>query len=84
MGSTRFRNPWALSSALAALGTLQPKALGFLNRVDPLVSPIYNLASVSLRVSIMRAGVTIRPTRFKYYTAVLWYSSQVLLYYAYV
>ena len=38
MGSTRFRNPRALSSALAALGTLQPRALGFLNRVDPLVS----------------------------------------------
>ena len=36
MGSTVFRNPWALSSALAALGTLQPRALGFLNAVDPL------------------------------------------------
>ena len=38
MGSTRFRNPRALSSALASLGTLQPWALGFLNRVDTLVS----------------------------------------------
>ena len=28
----------ALSSALAALGTLQPRALRFLNHVDPLVS----------------------------------------------
>jgi len=28
----------ALSSTLAALGTLQPRAFGFLNRVDPLVS----------------------------------------------
>ena len=36
MGSTVFRNPWALSSALAVLGTLQPRALGFLNTVDPL------------------------------------------------
>ncbi len=36
MGSTGFRNPRALSSALAALGTLQPRALGFLNPVDPL------------------------------------------------
>ena len=36
MGSTVFRNPRALSSALAALGTLQPRALGFLNTVDPL------------------------------------------------
>ena len=30
-----FRNPRALSSALAALGSLQPRALGFLNCVDP-------------------------------------------------
>jgi len=36
MGSTVFRNPQALSSALAALGTLQSRALGFLNTVDPL------------------------------------------------
>ena len=36
MGSTVFRNPRSLSSALAALGTLQPRALGFLNTVDPL------------------------------------------------
>ena len=36
MGSTVFRNPRALSSALAVLGTLQPRALGFLNTVDPL------------------------------------------------
>ena len=27
-----YRNPWALSSALATLGTLQPRALGFLIR----------------------------------------------------
>ena len=33
-----FRNPWALSSALAVLGSLQPGALKFLNTVDPLVS----------------------------------------------
>ena len=38
MGSTRFRNPRALSSALASLGTLQPRALGFLNPVDPMDS----------------------------------------------
>ena len=36
MGSMVFRNPQALSSALAAFGTLQPRALGFLNTVDPL------------------------------------------------
>ena len=33
-----YRNPRALSSALATLGTLQPRALVFLNRVVPLVS----------------------------------------------
>ena len=38
MGSTLFRNPRALSSALATLGSPQPWALGFLNSVDPLVS----------------------------------------------
>ena len=38
MGSMRFRNPRALSSILAALGTLQRRALRFLNRVNPLVS----------------------------------------------
>ena len=38
MITKRFRNPWALSSALAALGTLQPRALGFLNHLIPLVS----------------------------------------------
>ena len=38
MGSTRFRILPALSSVLAALGTLQLRAVGILNRVDPLVS----------------------------------------------
>ena len=38
MGSTRFRIPPALSNVLAALGTLQLRAGGILNRVDPLVS----------------------------------------------
>ena len=46
MGSTLFRDPQALSSALAALGTLQPRAFGSLNRVDPLDSVSnYYLAS---------------------------------------
>ena len=31
-------DPQALSSALALLGTLQPRAFGSLNRVDPLDS----------------------------------------------
>ena len=38
MGSKLFRNPQALSSALAALGTLQPQAFVFLNNLDPLDS----------------------------------------------
>ena len=38
MGSTGFRNSRALSIALASLGALQPRALGFLKPVDPLVS----------------------------------------------
>ena len=38
MGSMRFRIPPALSSVLAALGTLQLRAVGILNHVDPLVS----------------------------------------------
>ena len=37
MGTKRFSNPQALSSALAALGTLQPWAFGLLNRLVPLV-----------------------------------------------
>ena len=38
MGTMQFRNPQARSSALTTLRTLQPRALGFLNRVVPLVS----------------------------------------------
>ena len=38
MGTTVCRNPRAPSSALAALGSLQPGALGFLQTVVPLVS----------------------------------------------
>ena len=38
MGSTLFRDPQTLSSALAVLGMLQPWAFGSLNRVDPLDS----------------------------------------------
>ena len=51
MGSTVFRNPRALSSALAVLGTLQPRALGFLNTVDPLdtVSNCYVVYHCSVR-----------------------------------
>ena len=38
MESMLFRNPRALSSAIATLGLQQPWAFGFLNSVDPLVS----------------------------------------------
>ena len=38
MVSTLFRDPQARSSALAALGTLQPQAFGSLNRVETLDS----------------------------------------------
>ena len=37
MVTKRVKNPRALSSALAALGTLQPRALGFLNSLVTLV-----------------------------------------------
>ena len=38
MVSTLFRGPQARSSALAALGTLQPRAFGSQNRVETLDS----------------------------------------------
>ena len=38
MVSTLFRDPQARSSALAALGTLQPRPFGSLNRVETLDS----------------------------------------------
>ena len=36
MVSTIFRDPQGLSSTLAALGTLQPRVFGSLNRVETL------------------------------------------------
>ena len=38
MVSMLFRDPQALSSTLAVLGTLQPQAFGFLNHVETLDS----------------------------------------------
>ena len=54
MGSTLFRDPQALSSALAALGMLQPRAFGSLNRIDPLdsVSNYYIVGVVCQRVKL--------------------------------
>ena len=75
MGSTVFRNPRALSSALASLGTLQPRALGFLNTVDPLdtVSNCYidlqndgsfvPFESVLAKLWFARINHSIRPRR---------------------
>ena len=64
MGSTVFRNPRALSSVLAALGTLQPRDLGFINTVDPLdtVSNCYNCYhtnNVHIHVNICREHVSL-------------------------
>ena len=47
----RFRNPRALSSALASLGTLQPWALGFLNRLVTLVSAYNFYVGVALNIA---------------------------------
>ena len=53
MVTKRFRNAWALSSALASLGTLQPQALGFLNRLVNLVS-VSNLYLAQFTSSALR------------------------------
>ena len=54
MGSTLFRDPQALSSALAVLGMLQPRAFGSLNRVDPLdsVSNYYIVLCMSCPIQL--------------------------------
>ena len=54
MGSTLFRDPQARSSALATLGTLQPRAFRSLNRVDPL-----DLVSNYYRVHIFNTCIEI-------------------------
>ena len=48
MGSMLFRDPQARSSALAALGTPQPRALRSLNHVDSLdlASSLYFFTSL--------------------------------------
>ena len=52
MGSTLFRDPQVLSSALTTLGTLQPRAFGSLKCVDPLdsVSNYYIDSFVLLKI----------------------------------
>ena len=60
MGSTLLRDPQARSSALAALGTLQPRVLGSLNRVDPLDSVsnyyLYTINTVTITLSTEMAS----------------------------
>ena len=48
IGTTRFRIPPALSSILA-LGTLQSRAVGILNRIDPLV-PLANYGALTWKL----------------------------------
>ncbi len=51
LGSTVYRNPQALSSALATLGSLQPRAFRFLYTVNPLLSVSnYYIATITVRV----------------------------------
>ena len=60
MVSTLFRDPQALSSDLASLGTLQPRAFGSLNRVETLDSASnYYIAGTGCLYSI---AVTIEQT----------------------
>ena len=49
MGSTLFRNPRALSSALAMHWSPQSRALGFLNHVDPPSDLASNCYAVSIQ-----------------------------------
>ena len=57
MGSMGFRNPQALSNALAALGTLQPRAFGFLKPIDPMVS----VSNLYLEYSVTTSAHLIGP-----------------------
>ena len=52
MVSTRFRDPQALSSALALLRTLQPWAFGSLNRVDLGLGPLLYRSALRRLISI--------------------------------
>ena len=69
MGSTLFRNPRALSSALAPLGSPEPWVLWFLNSVDPLVSAsnyyVLSMAKLSERQMRTRANAVIEMQRMQ-------------------
>ena len=56
-GTKRFSNPQAFSSALAALGTLQPQAFRLLNRLVPLVlASNYYLVIYTCSLSTLPSG----------------------------
>ena len=64
MVSTLFRDPQARSSALAALGTLQPRAFGSLNHVETLdsVSNYYIVSSMAPRnTQVVIGTVQLKP-----------------------
>ena len=56
MGSTVFRNPQALSSTLAIARAPQPRAFGFLNTVDPMVSVSNLYLEHSVTISLHLIG----------------------------
>ena len=61
MGSTLFRDPQARSSTLATLRTLQPRAFGSLNRIDPLdLVSNYYLSYYYLPKQALHSIVTMR------------------------
>ena len=64
MVSTIFRDPQGLSSTLAALGTLQPRVFGSLNRVETLDSASnYYDVWCSTRVAVEMYGVALCSNR---------------------
>ena len=60
MGTKRFSNPQALSSALASLGTLQPRAIGLLNRLVPIVlASNYYMLKILLKYEVGNSDMSI-------------------------
>ena len=53
MVSTLFRDPQARSSALAALGMLQPRAFGSLNRVETLDSSSNYYVRLQMKIRLV-------------------------------
>ena len=63
MGSMLFKYPQALSSALAMLRTLQPRAFGYINHVDPSNS-VSNYYLLVLRAGYLLNRSTVGQTGF--------------------